>query len=77
MRAYEKRLEVTSETTDQAIFTAPTAPSTSRAQDEGTAQSQPLSAPQDGFPDVAEEQFSFTKACIYINGRHCNTMNLK
>ena len=39
MGAYEKRLEeVTSETTAQVTFTAPrpTAPSTSRARDEGT-----------------------------------------
>ena len=56
MGAYEKRLkEATSVTTDQVTFTATTALSTSRARDEGTTQSQPLSAPQDGFPDVAEE----------------------
>ena len=46
---------MTYETTPQAIFTAPPVPSTSRALDEGTTKGQPLSAPQDGFLDVAEE----------------------
>ena len=61
MGAYEERLEeTTSETTAQVRFTAPTASSTSRARVERTTQSQPLSAPQDGFPDVTEE----VRTCI-------------
>ena len=54
MGDYEKRLlEVMSETTVQAIFTALTAPSTSRALDESTTQGQPPSTPWYSFPDVA------------------------
>ena len=56
MGSYEKRLgEVMSETTAQVIFTGPTAPSSTRALDEGTIQGQPPSAPLYGFPDVVEE----------------------
>ena len=54
--AYEKRLgEMTSETTAQGIFTAPLAASNNRVPNDGTTQSQPMSAALDNFLDMAEE----------------------
>ena len=69
MGGYEKRHgEVTSETTAQATFTAPTAPSTIRALGEGTTQGQPLSEPWYGFQDVAETVM--TRVANQLRGSH-------